>query len=65
MDGPESQEEFLPFLRAMRAEKTLLFSTDYPHWDNDDPFKVFTGLAPDLKRRIYSENAIETFGQRF
>jgi predicted TIM-barrel fold metal-dependent hydrolase len=65
VDGPDSQEEFLPFLRAMRAERTLLFSSDYPHWDNDDPFKVFTALGPDLKRRIYSENAIDTFGHRF
>ena len=62
VDGPDNQEEFLPFLKAMRAEKTLLFSTDYPHWDNDDPFKVFTELPLDLKRRIYSENALETFG---
>ena len=65
VDGPDNQEEFVPFLKAMRAEQTLLFSTDYPHWDNDDPFKVFTGLPQDLKRRIYSENALETFGQRF
>lgn len=65
VDGPARREHFLPLLAEMAAERTLLFSTDYPHWDNDDPFKVLTELPADLRRRVYSENALETFGHRF
>jgi uncharacterized protein len=51
-------------LKAMHAEETLMFSSDYPHWDSDEPEFVFRHLQPELKRRIFAENAIETFGQR-
>ena len=43
------------------AEKTLIFSSDYPHWDNDFPRRTFLGLDPALRRRILVENAVETF----
>jgi predicted TIM-barrel fold metal-dependent hydrolase len=65
VDGPERADLFLPVLEAMRASETLLFSSDYPHWDNDDPFRVLTQLPGDLRARIYAENALATFGHRF
>ncbi len=36
----------------------LLFATDYPHWDSDDPHYVFPfPLAADLKEAIFNSNA--------
>ena len=36
----------------------LLFASDYPHWDFDDPLRAFpAGLAPDRRRQILSANA--------
>jgi predicted TIM-barrel fold metal-dependent hydrolase len=36
----------------------LLFSSDYPHWDFDDPFRALpAGLAPDRRRQILTANA--------
>jgi predicted TIM-barrel fold metal-dependent hydrolase len=36
----------------------LMFSTDYPHWDFDDPDRAFpVRLPPALKQKIFSENA--------
>jgi len=43
------------------ADRTLLFSTDYPHWDNGFPHQTLTRIAPDLRRRIFFENAAELF----
>ncbi len=51
-------------LEAMHAERTLLFSSDYPHWDSDLPSGVFAGIDQGLRDRIFCENAIETFGER-
>jgi predicted TIM-barrel fold metal-dependent hydrolase len=51
-------------MEMMQADRTLLYSSDYPHWDNDDPGFVLDGMPDDLRRRITYENAVETFGDR-
>jgi predicted TIM-barrel fold metal-dependent hydrolase len=48
----------------IHAERTLLFSSDYPHWDFDDPLTALNTLPPEMRRRIVAENAIETYGDR-
>jgi predicted TIM-barrel fold metal-dependent hydrolase len=58
---PPNHEFIEQILTMMDAEHDLLFSTDYPHWDSDDPDFVFRTVRDDLRRRIYRENALETF----
>jgi predicted TIM-barrel fold metal-dependent hydrolase len=62
-DTPSTDEENL-ILEAMHAERTLLFATDYPHWDGDDPQHVFRRSSDELQRRIFRENALETIGPK-
>jgi predicted TIM-barrel fold metal-dependent hydrolase len=38
-----------------------VFSTDYPHWDNDFPNQTLTRVAAPIRRRIFFENAAELF----
>ena len=46
----------------LHAERTLCSSSDYPHWDFDDPYRAFPpGLSEPLQRRIFSENAKELY----
>jgi predicted TIM-barrel fold metal-dependent hydrolase len=42
----------------------LLFSTDYPHWDFDDPRYALNnaGLSVAEKRQIFSGNAKAFYG---
>ena len=51
-------------LEMFNADRTLLFSSDYPHWDSDNPTLVFKNLSEDTRTRIFHSNAIETFGDR-
>jgi predicted TIM-barrel fold metal-dependent hydrolase len=44
------------------AEKMLLYSSDFPHWDGDTPDFVVRGFSETFKRRVLAENAIELFG---
>jgi predicted TIM-barrel fold metal-dependent hydrolase len=46
----------------MRAEELLMFSTDYPHYDADDPAWIAPRLPAAQRDRILFENAIEFYG---
>ena len=62
MDDTEPPEALVDVVRWMSGERTLMFAADYPHWDWDDPAQSFKALPPDLRQRIFWENARETFG---
>jgi predicted TIM-barrel fold metal-dependent hydrolase len=48
----------------VQAERTLLFSSDYPHWDFDDPRRAIEDLPAGLRRRIMVSNAVDLYGDR-
>ncbi len=48
----------------LRAERTVVFASDYPHWDFDNPLLAFAHFPPDLKRRIFVDNALALYGPR-
>ena len=62
IEEPPTDGQFLNLLEAMDAKQTLLFSSDYPHWDFDNPIEAFRAVPDDLKRRIFFENAAELYG---
>lgn len=62
MEEPPDPKALQTIIEWMDGSNTLMFATDYPHWDWDDPGMSFTGLADDLRRRIFAENAMEAFG---
>ena len=47
----------------MDAENSLLFATDYPHWDMDLPSVIWDlpFLDEKAKRKILGENAQKVF----
>jgi predicted TIM-barrel fold metal-dependent hydrolase len=49
-------------LDALHAEETLVYSSDWPHWDWDDPATTFPKLPERLHKRVFCENARELFG---
>lgn len=62
MIEPEEREHLLQMLEMLHAEETLVFSSDYPHWDNDNPKAVLRTLDAETRRRIFSENARRVYG---
>ncbi len=61
MDEPDTNEDLLTIVRWMHGERTLMFASDYPHWDWDDPAQSFTTFPKDLRHRIFVENALDAF----
>jgi predicted TIM-barrel fold metal-dependent hydrolase len=63
LEEPHRPEHLLQIFEMIHAEKTVCFATDFPHWDFDDPDRVFPrNIDPKLLRRIMYDNAAETFG---
>ncbi len=57
-----SQQHLHQTLEMMSAEKMMLFATDYPHWDFDDPNYVMRKLPEHMRKAIAYENARELYG---
>jgi uncharacterized protein len=58
LDGPPDARRTRELVAELGADELLLFATDYPHWQFDDPAEALpVGLPPGLERSILSENA--------
>jgi len=62
LEEPEKDEYLTQILTMMHAEKTMMFSTDYPHWDSDYPATVMHKFPAEMRQRIFHDNAAELFG---
>jgi predicted TIM-barrel fold metal-dependent hydrolase len=63
IEEPPRDELLYAMFEMLRAERTLCYSSDFPHWDFDDPKKAFpTRMSDALRRRIFHDNAAELFG---
>lgn len=45
----------------MNGARTLLYSSDFPHWDFDPPEAVPVRLGPQVRRQILADNALLSY----
>ncbi|MCA1725126.1 MAG: amidohydrolase family protein [Thermomicrobia bacterium] len=64
IEEPDNAAHLQQMLAMMHAERTVVFASDYPHWDFDNPLTAFKFFPPALKRRIFVENALALYGPR-
>jgi predicted TIM-barrel fold metal-dependent hydrolase len=64
IDEPRKPEHLLQLFDMIEAEHTLLYASDYPHWDFDNPLVAFKDVRPALRRRIFVDNALDLYGDR-
>ena len=62
IEEPENDRHLFEIFEMMQADRTLMFSSDYPHWDFDSPQQAFPRMAPELRQRIFADNARELYG---
>jgi len=63
-DAPK-QEQIGQIMEMMDARNTLVFATDYPHWDGDEGRYIYDKLVRDtdeqMAERILSSTALDMF----
>lgn len=60
VDDPQNPAH-LDMLVEMLGVETLMFSTDYPHWDGDTPQRVFQTQSADDRKLIFHASAEKIF----
>lgn len=61
IEEPPNPSDLRTVFEMIHADKTIIFSSDYPHWDGDDPNHILGGLPDDMKERIFWGNAAELY----
>ena len=59
IEEPERPEYHDYILEMMHADETLVFASDYPHWDGDDPMWGLPSMSEEMERAIKCENAMQ------
>jgi predicted TIM-barrel fold metal-dependent hydrolase len=61
IEEPDNHQHLLQIFEMIGADKCVMFATDYPHWDFDNPMMSLPPMPKDLKRRIMGETAQELY----
>jgi predicted TIM-barrel fold metal-dependent hydrolase len=64
IEEPDERQHLVQMFEMLHAEKTVIFASDYPHWDFDNPLTLLSYLPASMRRRIFVDNVIEFFGPR-
>jgi predicted TIM-barrel fold metal-dependent hydrolase len=64
IDEPSKPEHLLQIFDMVEADRTILFASDFPHWDFDDPKRAFRHVPAILRERIFVGNAVDLYGER-
>ncbi len=60
-DGPPDAGSVMRVMEHIGSDETLLFSTDYPHWQFEGTAAIPDGLDSALAQKIMAENPLRTY----
>ncbi|HWT30593.1 MAG TPA: amidohydrolase family protein, partial [Propylenella sp.] len=61
LEQPEKVQHLWSTLEAMDGENTLLFASDYPHWDYDAVDRLH--IPPQWREKIMGLNALQVYSR--
>ena len=64
IEEPDERRHLVQMFEMLHADRTVIFASDYPHWDFDNPLTVLSFLPPAMKRRIFVDNVVDFYGPR-
>lgn len=57
MPDMPTQDDLKTLLRWVHADEIMVYASDYPHWDWDEPSTFLQGFDPSLRQKIMVDNA--------
>jgi predicted TIM-barrel fold metal-dependent hydrolase len=64
LEEPPEERMLAPAIEGLEPRRTLCFSSDYPHWDFDDPRQTQRRLPAEWRDAVAHGNAARFFGLR-
>ena len=64
LDEAARPAELAAMFGIPNLDRMLLFSSDYPHYDTDEPSVVLAKIPPEMKARVCYQNAVDAFGPK-
>jgi predicted TIM-barrel fold metal-dependent hydrolase len=61
MEEPANPKDMVTLLSLIDGDRFMIFTSDYPHWDADNPDLSLRAFPDDWKRKIFFENPWELF----
>jgi uncharacterized protein len=62
---PKRKEHLLELIEMIQGEQMLMFASDFPHWDGDDPkWTLDRAMPAELRRRVAYQNAVDLYGDK-
>lgn len=59
-----TKADLAKFLEWLHADEVLVFASDYPHWDWDEPSTFLQGFDAALRQRVMADNACQLYASR-
>ena len=64
LEEPPDDRLLAPAIEGLQPSRTLCFSSDYPHWDFDDPVQTLRRLPAEYRDAVAHANAMRFFVSR-
>jgi uncharacterized protein len=64
LDETSTASEVEAMFKIPHLDRMLLFSSDYPHYDTDNPQATLNKIPRALRDRVCYQNALDTFGPK-
>jgi predicted TIM-barrel fold metal-dependent hydrolase len=64
LEAPPDPRYLHQTLEMVQAERTLLFSSNYPNWEYGDPFAMIADVPETIRRHVLVDNALAVYGDR-
>jgi uncharacterized protein len=61
IEEPDDSDDLVSLFDIMDASKVLMFSSDYPHWDFDNPKRALPRMPNKLRELIFHQNAQDLY----
>lgn len=59
LEAPADKKSLWAVLESMNAKETLMFASDYPHWDQDEVAAL--NLPDDWRENVFGNNALNVY----